>query len=158
MLTAVHKITRFASPMPPVNGLTNLVSFLCFVCNKSLIHSIPIVCQIIKTCHQNTFPPSIQAVELKATKLHHVGPCDAATYAIAKKKTSFEFLREKMHLRPRTNTIGAVARIRNALAYATHKFFQENGFLYVHTPVITASDCEGAGEMFQVCKGYSKQT
>ena len=92
----------------------------------------------------------MQAVELKATKLVHVGVCDAATYAIAKKKTSFEFLREKMHLRPRTNTISVVARIRNALAFATHRFFQENGFLYVHTPIITASDCEGAGEMFQV--------
>jgi len=91
-----------------------------------------------------------QAVELKATRVLHVGECEASTYPIAKKKTSYEFLREKMHLRPRTNTIGAVARIRNALAYATHRFFQENGFLYVHTPIITASDCEGAGEMFQV--------
>ncbi len=89
-------------------------------------------------------------MELKATKVVHVGPSDAATYPIAKKKTTFEFLREKMHLRPRSNTIAAVARIRNALAYATHRFFQENGFLYVHTPIITASDCEGAGEMFQV--------
>jgi asparaginyl-tRNA synthetase len=69
---------------------------------------------------------------------------------MAKKKQSMEFLREKAHLRPRTNTIGAVARIRNALAFATHKFFNENGFYYVHTPIITASDCEGAGEMFQV--------
>lgn len=92
----------------------------------------------------------MQAVELKATKIAYVGTCDAAHYPIAKKKTSYEFLREKMHLRPRTNTIGAVARIRNALAYATHKFFQEQGFLYVHTPIVTASDCEGAGEMFQV--------
>ena len=90
-----------------------------------------------------------QAVELKATKIVHVGPSDAATYPIAKKKTTYEFLREKMHLRPRSNTISAVARIRNALAFATHRFFQENGFLYVHTPIITASDCEGAGEMFQ---------
>jgi len=90
-----------------------------------------------------------QAVELKALRLVHVGACDAASYPMAKKKQSFEFLREKAHLRPRTNTIGAVARIRNALAFATHKFFQESGFLYVHTPVITASDCEGAGEMFQ---------
>ncbi len=65
--------------------------------------------------------PTTQAVELKATKLLHVGECDGAAYPIAKKKTSYEFLREKMHLRPRTNTIGAVARIRNALAYATHK-------------------------------------
>lgn len=91
-----------------------------------------------------------QAVELKATKVLHVGLSDAATFPIAKKKTTFEFLREKMHLRPRTNTISAVARIRNALAFATHRFFQENGFLYVHTPIITASDCEGAGEMFQI--------
>jgi len=79
-----------------------------------------------------------------------VGRTDAAQYPLAKKKQSFEFLREKAHLRPRTNTIGAVARIRNALAYATHKFFQEQGFLYVHTPIVTAADCEGAGEMFQV--------
>ena len=120
-------------------------------------------------------------MELKATLLAHVGVSDAATYCIAKKKTSFEFLREKMHLRPRTNTISAVARIRNALAFATHRFFQvsfggpcesplcrppqcphtrccfvfqENGFLYVHTPIITASDCEGAGEMFQVRAGW----
>lgn len=89
-------------------------------------------------------------VELKATKIVHLGQTDAAAYPLAKKKQSMEFLREKAHLRPRTNTIGAVARIRNALAYATHKFFQERGFLYVHTPIITASDCEGAGEMFQV--------
>lgn len=92
----------------------------------------------------------MQAVELKATKIHYVGTCDAGKYPIAKKKTTFEFLREKMHLRPRSNTIAVVARIRNALAYATHKFFQDKGFLYVHTPLITASDCEGAGEMFQV--------
>lgn len=72
---------------------------------------------------------------------------------MAKKKQSMEFLREKAHLRPRTNTIGAVARIRNALAFATHKFFNDNGFYYVHTPIITASDCEGAGEMFQVGGG-----
>mmetsp|Transcript_1355 Transcript_1355/g.3194 ORF Transcript_1355/g.3194 Transcript_1355/m.3194 type:complete len:586 (-) Transcript_1355:115-1872(-) len=91
-----------------------------------------------------------QAVELKATAIKYVGKCDAATYPMAKKKQSFEFLREKGHLRPRTNSIGAVARIRNALAYATHSFFRENNFLYVHTPIVTASDCEGAGEMFQV--------
>jgi len=87
---------------------------------------------------------------LKASKILHVGKSDGAEYPLAKKKQSMEYLREIAHLRPRTNTIGAVARIRNALAYATHKFFQDNGFLYVHTPIITASDCEGAGEMFQV--------
>ena len=87
---------------------------------------------------------------MKASKILHVGKSDGAEYPLAKKKQSMEYLREIAHLRPRTNTIGAVARIRNALAYATHKFFQDNGFLYVHTPIITASDCEGAGEMFQV--------
>lgn len=92
---------------------------------------------------------------MKATKVCHVGVCDAASYPMAKKKQSMEFLREKAHLRPRTNTIGAVARIRNALAFATHKFFNDNGFYYVHTPIITASDCEGAGEMFQVGAGCS---
>eukprot|EP00270_Netrium_digitus_P005695 TRINITY_DN1761_c0_g1_i2.p1 TRINITY_DN1761_c0_g1~~TRINITY_DN1761_c0_g1_i2.p1 ORF type:complete len:602 (+),score=220.12 TRINITY_DN1761_c0_g1_i2:164-1969(+) len=91
-----------------------------------------------------------QLVELKAQKLLHVGPCDGASYPIAKTKLSLEFLRSVMHLRPRTNTISAVARIRNAVAFATHTFFQQHGFLYVHTPIITTSDCEGAGEMFQV--------
>jgi len=91
-----------------------------------------------------------QAVELKVSSVCHLGPCDGSSYPMAKKKQSMEFLREKIHLRPRTNTIGAVARIRNALAYATHMFFQQSGFKYVHTPIITCSDCEGAGEMFQV--------
>lgn len=90
-------------------------------------------------------------MELKASALLHVGPCDNSSgeYPLAKKKQTMEFLREIMHLRARTNTISAVARVRNALAAATHAFFQGRGFLYVHTPVITASDCEGAGEMFQ---------
>jgi asparaginyl-tRNA synthetase len=69
---------------------------------------------------------------------------------LAKKKHTNEYLREIAHLRPRTNTIGAVSRIRNNLAFATHLFFQQRGFLYIHTPIITASDCEGAGQMFQV--------
>ena len=94
----------------------------------------------------------MQKVELKVSRVVHVGACDnsAGNYALAKKKMTYEFLRGLMHLRPRTNTIGAIARIRNALAMATHEFFQSNGFLYVHTPLITTSDCEGAGEMFQV--------
>ena len=93
-----------------------------------------------------------QKVELKAAAVLHVGACDnsAGAYPLAKKKQTMEFLRDIMHLRARTNTIGAVARVRNALAAATHAFFQGRGFLYVHTPVVTASDCEGAGEMFQV--------
>jgi asparaginyl-tRNA synthetase len=91
-----------------------------------------------------------QLVELHATSVLHTGPCDASIYPIAKKKITLEYLREKIHLRTRTNTIAAVARIRNCLAFATHEFFQQAGFLYVHTPLITTSDCEGAGEMFQV--------
>eukprot|EP00899_Mesostigma_viride_P022736 jgi/Mesvir1/3647/Mv14942-RA.2 len=91
-----------------------------------------------------------QPVELKVAKVLHVGLCDATVYPIAKTKLSLEFLRTQKHMRCRTNTIAAVTRIRNALAHATHSFFQSNGFIYLHTPIITASDCEGAGEMFQV--------
>lgn len=79
-----------------------------------------------------------------------IGECPGDSYPLAKKKHSVEYLRELAHLRPRTKMISAVTRVRNNLSYATHKFFQERGFLYVHTPIITASDCEGAGEMFQV--------
>lgn len=99
-----------------------------------------------------TKPPegTKQKVEFKVAKILEIGTCSSSTYPIAKTKLPLEFLRGHLHLRARTNTIGAVARIRNALAYAIHTFFQQNGFLYVHTPIITTSDCEGAGEMFQV--------
>ncbi|KAL6952704.1 asparagine--tRNA ligase [Sarracenia purpurea var. burkii] len=90
-----------------------------------------------------------QKVELKVEKLILVGGSDPS-FPIQKKKVSREFLRTKAHLRPRTNTFGAVARVRNALAYATHKFFQDNGFVWISSPIITASDCEGAGEQFCV--------
>ncbi len=95
-------------------------------------------------------PGKEQAVELKATAVTIIGRCDPESYPLQKKHHSFEFLRTIAHLRARTNTFGAVARVRNALAFATHKFFQERGFLYLHTPIITASDCEGAGQMFRV--------
>lgn len=95
-------------------------------------------------------PGSGQAVELKAEQVTLIGSCDSETYPLQKKRHSLEFLRTIAHLRPRTNTIGAVARVRSALSYATHKFFQERGFLYLHTPIITASDCEGAGQMFNI--------
>ncbi|KAL7096813.1 hypothetical protein ACP275_10G103400 [Erythranthe tilingii] len=91
-----------------------------------------------------------QRIELDVEKVLDVGTVDAAKYPLPKTKLTLEFLRDVVHLRSRTNTISAVARIRNALAYATHTFFQKHGFLYVHTPIITTSDCEGAGEMFQV--------
>ncbi|VVB12758.1 unnamed protein product [Arabis nemorensis] len=90
-----------------------------------------------------------QKVELKVDKIIVVGKCDSS-YPIQKKRVSREFLRTKAHLRPRTNTFSAVARVRNSLAYATHKFFQESGFVWVASPIITASDCEGAGEQFCV--------
>ncbi len=95
-------------------------------------------------------PGAGQAVELRAAVLEILGSCPAETYPLQKKRHSFEFLRTIAHLRPRTNTLGAVARIRNALTYATHQFFQQRGFIYLHTPIITGADCEGAGEMFRV--------
>lgn len=95
-------------------------------------------------------PGGKQNLELQATDVKVIGQCDPETYPLQKKRHSFEFLRTIAHLRPRTNTIGAVTRVRNALSYATHCFFQERGFLYLHTPIITGSDCEGAGQMFRV--------
>lgn len=95
-------------------------------------------------------PGKAQSYELKASEIQVLGACDPATYLLQKKRHSLEFLRSIAHLRPRTNTLGAVARVRNAVAFATHQFFNLNGFLYVHTPIITASDCEGAGQMFRV--------
>lgn len=91
-----------------------------------------------------------QAVELKAKQIEVLGESDAEKYPLQPKKHSLEFLREIAHLRFRTNTFGAVFRIRHSLAFAVHKFFNEKGFVYLHTPVITASDAEGAGEMFRV--------
>ncbi len=95
-------------------------------------------------------PASGQAVEVQITAVSVLGEADGETYPLQKKQHSFEFLREIAHLRPRTNTFGAIARIRSQMAYAIHVFFQERGFQYIHTPLITASDAEGAGEMFQV--------
>jgi asparaginyl-tRNA synthetase len=95
-------------------------------------------------------PASGQAVEVAASFITITGSAPAETYPLQKKRHSFEFLREIAHLRARTNTFGAVARVRNRLAFAVHEFFQSRGFQYVHTPIITASDAEGAGAMFQV--------
>jgi asparaginyl-tRNA synthetase len=91
-----------------------------------------------------------QKVELVAEEIDILGDSDPEKYPIQPKKHSLEFLRENAHLRMRTQTFGAVFRVRNTLAYATHKFFQEKGFMYWHSPIITASDAEGAGEMFRV--------
>ena len=91
-----------------------------------------------------------QTCEIQAKTLEVYGTADPEAYPLQKKGHTLEFLREKAHLRPRTNTFGAILRVRSALAYAIHKFFQEKGFFYLNTPLITASDCEGAGAMFQV--------
>jgi asparaginyl-tRNA synthetase len=95
-------------------------------------------------------PGKGQATEVEATSIAVVGLADGDDYPLQKKRHSFEFLRTIAHLRPRTNTFGAIARVRNQVCNSIHQFFQEEGFLYTHTPIITASDCEGAGEMFQV--------
>lgn len=91
-----------------------------------------------------------QATEMFATEFCVTGIASATDYPLQKKQHTFEKLREWAHLRPRTNTFGAVARVRNRLSFATHEFFQNDGFLYIHTPIITDSDCEGAGQMFRV--------
>jgi asparaginyl-tRNA synthetase len=95
-------------------------------------------------------PNKGQATEVQAESIRVFGRADPETYKLQKKGHTMEFLREIAHLRPRTNTFGAMARIRNCVSRSVHEFFQEQGFLYVNTPIITASDCEGAGQMFRV--------
>lgn len=95
-------------------------------------------------------PAKGQAVEVKVSTLEILGDCDAEKFPLQPKKHSLEFLREIAHLRSRTNTFGAVMRVRHAMAFAVHKFFNERGFYYIHTPIITGSDAEGAGAMFRV--------
>jgi asparaginyl-tRNA synthetase len=91
-----------------------------------------------------------QSVEVKVTELEILGDCDAEKFPLQPKKHSLEFLREIAHLRSRTNTISAVMRVRHAMAFAIHRFFNDRGFYYIHTPIITGSDAEGAGDMFRV--------
>lgn len=91
-----------------------------------------------------------QAVEIHANEITLFGPCDPVRYPLQKKDTSLEYLRTVAHMRPRTNTFGAVLRLRSQMAYAIHEYFHKKGFVYLNTPLITASDCEGAGQMFQV--------
>src|SRR5687767_6424149 len=95
-------------------------------------------------------PAKGQPVEIKVKSLEILGDSDAEKYPLQPKKHSLEFLREIAHLRSRTNTFSAVMRVRHAMAYAVHKFFNDKGFFYIHTPIITGSDAEGAGAMFRV--------
>ncbi|MCP4891369.1 MAG: asparagine--tRNA ligase [Rubripirellula sp.] len=107
-------------------------------------------CSIIATGELQASPAKGQATELHASEVRVIGWADAETYPLQKKRHSFEKLREWAHIRARTNTFGAVARVRNQISQSIHNFYHENGFFYINTPIITASDCEGAGEMFRV--------
>ena len=109
----------------------------------SISSSVEVEGEVVKT--ENAKQP----FEIKASRVTIVNMADL-DYPLQKKRHTFEYLRTVAHLRPRTNTFNAVFRVRSVLSYAIHKFFQERGFVYVHTPIITGSDCEGAGEMFRV--------
>ena len=91
-----------------------------------------------------------QKMEIQTVFIEVYGTADVETFPLQKKRHSFEYLREIAHLRPRTNTFGAIMRVRSRLAYAIHQFFNDRGFVYLNTPIVTTSDCQGAGEMFQV--------
>ena len=122
----------------------NLPNYATDVLNLSVGSSV-VVCGELKASQGQG-----QATELAATSVIVTGHADPQTYPLQKKRHTLEKLREWAHLRPRTNTIGAVTRIRNRISYTTHQFFQELGFYYINTPIVTASDCEGAGQMFRV--------
>jgi len=142
------------------------VSFIALN-DGSVIHNLQIVADVEKfgeellrrattgaslaiTGQLNASQGAGQSVEMVAEKFEVIGDCDANEYPLQPKKHSLEFLREKAHLRFRTSTFSAVARVRHAMIFAVHKFFTAKGFVNIHTPIITASDAEGAGEMFQV--------
>jgi len=114
-------------------------------------------CSVLVTGILQESPAKGQAVELRASSVQVLGWADPESYPLQKKQHSFEFLRNITHLRPRTNALGAVARVRSRLSYGIHRFFQDRGFIQVHTPIITTSDCEGAGEMFQVSASPVRQ-
>jgi len=116
---------------------------------ESIVKHVNTGCSVSVTGNLIPSPAKGQKVELQASAVKIIGDAPP-DYVLQKKRHSFEFLREIAHLRPRTNTFGAVARVRSAMSFAIHKFFQERDFIYIHTPIITGSDCEGAGEMFQV--------
>ena len=122
-------------PSSPDFALVESLSTGCSVCAQG---------ELVESQGRN------QKYEIKATRLELLGQADPEEYPLQKKRHTLEFLREIAHLRPRTNTFGAMARVRNAMAYAIHSFFQQRGFQYIQTPMITASDAEGAGSMFRV--------
>jgi len=115
-------------------------------------------CSIVVRGTLKESPAKGQAVEVQAESVEIVGWADPEHYPLQKKRHSFEFLRDISHLRPRTNALGAVTRVRSRLSFAVHQFFHQQGFVHVHTPIITTSDCEGAGEMFQVITGREESS
>jgi asparaginyl-tRNA synthetase len=117
---------------------------------ESEVQKLSAGCSLVVVGELKPSPAAGQSTELHATELRVLGWADAEHYPLQKKRHTLEKLREWAHLRPRTNTIGAVMRIRNRVSQSIHRFFDEQGFVYTHTPIITASDCEGAGEMFRV--------
>lgn len=115
------------------------------------IQKLTTACSVVVTGELVASPAAGQAVEIKATSIEVVGWVeDPDTYPMAPKRHSMEYLRSQAHLRPRTNLVGAVTRVRHTLSQAVHRYFHEHGFFWIHTPIITASDAEGAGEMFRV--------
>jgi asparaginyl-tRNA synthetase len=117
---------------------------------ESEIKHLTTGCSVVVEGIVNKSPAKGQATEVQARKIAVIGKADPETYPIQKKGATMEFLRTVAHLRPRTNTFGAVTRLRNCVSRSIHNFFQEQEFLYIHTPIITSSDCEGAGELFKV--------
>jgi len=117
---------------------------------KSIVAKLHTGCSVRAVGELKKSPAKGQKVELQADKIEVYGWADPDTYPLQKKRHSFEFLRTIAHLRPRTNSLGAIARMRSSLSFAVHKFFRDQGFILVNTPIITTIDCEGAGEMFKV--------
>ncbi len=131
-----------------VNNIQVVADMACF--DEALFARITTGASISVTGSLIESVGSGQAVEIQAREIEVLGECDPVRYPLQKKNTSLEYLRTVAHLRPRTNTFGAVLRIRHAMAFAIHKFFNDKGFVYLNTPLITESDAEGAGDMFQV--------
>ncbi len=117
---------------------------------ESEVKKLPTGASIVVEGEVKASPAKGQPTEVHARRVEVLGLADAETYPLQKKGHSYEFLRGIAHLRPRTNTFGAIARLRNQVSKSIHDFFQEQGFLYIHTPIITSSDCEGAGALFRV--------
>jgi len=141
-----------------LNNLQIVVQHHSFA-NHETIEQLTTGCAITAT---GSLVPSLgkgQSVEMQATAIILVGAIEhPASYPIQPKKHSFEYLREVAHLRPRTNTFGAVTRLRNAVSMLVHQYLQDSGFIWIHTPIITANDCEGAGQLFQVSAQHKEST